>query len=49
MGTSHIPAVKASLGLNAVGDNCFAAPRSGMSVENMKATNTIHAHTDSVV
>ena len=44
-----IPAVKTSLGLNAVVDRCFAAPGSGMSVENMKVTSAIRAPTDSVV
>ena len=42
MGTPHILAVKASLGLDAVGGSCFVAPGSSVSVQNMKATNTIH-------
>ena len=49
MGTPHIPTVKASLGLDAVGGSCFAVPGSSVSVQNMKATNKTFAHTDSVL
>ena len=45
MGTPHIPAVKASLALDAVGGSCFTAPGSSVSAQNMKATHTIFAHT----
>ena len=42
MGTPHIPAVMASLGLDAVGGRCFAAPGCSVSAQNMKATNNAH-------
>ena len=42
MGTPHIPAVKPSLGLDAVGGSCFAAPGCSVSAQNMKATNNAH-------
>ena len=45
MGTPHIPAVKASLALDAVGDSCFTAPGSSVSAQNMKATHTTFACT----
>ena len=42
MGTPHIPAVKVSLGLDAVGGTRFAAPGCSLSAQNMKATNDAH-------
>ena len=42
MGTPHIPAVKASLGLDAVGGSCCGAPGSSVSLQNMKAMNTMN-------
>ena len=42
MGTPHIPAVKASPGLDAVGGSCCGAPASGVSLQNMKAMNTMN-------